>query len=154
MYAYTEDQDKLLFEYLPNIYMTNDNTDVGEVSCINTCNVFFCGASNYGEKRMSDRNNQRCLNLVEMLAFGSCIWIPGFMSTICNKLLCVLLNRKINRKLNFITSKPSHIPNALPCLYQETPKSSIKPISLLKSTYHSKENKCHRKASIFKVCRN
>jgi hypothetical protein len=36
MYAFTEDQDKLLFEYLPNY-----NTDVGEVSCINTCNVFF-----------------------------------------------------------------------------------------------------------------
>jgi hypothetical protein len=28
MYAFTEDQDKLLFEYLPNIYMSNDNTDV------------------------------------------------------------------------------------------------------------------------------
>jgi hypothetical protein len=73
MYAFTEDQDKLLFEYLPNIYMTNDNTDAGEVSCINTCNVFFCGASNYREKRRSNRNNQRCLNFVEMAAFGSCI---------------------------------------------------------------------------------
>jgi hypothetical protein len=141
MYAFTEDQDKLLFEYLPNIYMTNDNTDVGEVSCINTCNVFFCGASDYGEKRMSNRNIQRCLSFVEMAAFGSCIWIPGFMSTNGYKFICVLLNRKINRKLSFITSKPSHIPNAFPCLYQETPQSSIKPISLLKSTYHLKENK-------------
>jgi hypothetical protein len=73
MYAYTEEQDKLLFEYLPNIYMPNNNADAGEVSCINTCNVFFCGASNYGEKRMSNRNNQRCLSFVEMAAFGSCI---------------------------------------------------------------------------------
>jgi hypothetical protein len=32
MYAYTEEQDKLLFEYLPNIYMHNDNADAGEVS--------------------------------------------------------------------------------------------------------------------------
>jgi hypothetical protein len=73
MYAFTEDQDKLLFEYLPNIYMTNDNAETGEFSCINTCNVFFCGASNYGEKRMSNRNNRRCLSFVEMAAFGSCI---------------------------------------------------------------------------------
>jgi hypothetical protein len=32
MYAYTEEQDKLLFEYLPNIYMPNDNANSGEVS--------------------------------------------------------------------------------------------------------------------------
>jgi hypothetical protein len=103
--------------------------------------VFFCGASNYGEKRMSNRNNQRCLSFVEMAAFGSCILIPGFMSTIGYKFICVLLNRKINRELSFITSKPNHIPNVFPCLYQETPQSSIRPISLLKSTYNSKENK-------------
>jgi hypothetical protein len=60
MYAFTEDQDKLLLEYLPNINMSNENADAGEVSCINTCNVFFCGASNYGEKWMSNRTNQRC----------------------------------------------------------------------------------------------
>jgi hypothetical protein len=34
MYVFSEDPDKLLFEYLPNIYMSNDNADVGEVSCI------------------------------------------------------------------------------------------------------------------------
>jgi hypothetical protein len=114
------------FEYLPNIYMTNDNAETGEVSCINAYNVFFCGGSNYVEKRMSNRNIQHCLSFVEMAAFGSCI---GFMSTNGYKFICVLLNRKINRKLSILTSKPSHIPNAFPCLYQETPQSSIKPTS-------------------------
>jgi hypothetical protein len=87
LYAFTEDQDKLLFEYLPNIFMTNDNAETGEVSCINTYNVFYCGGSNYVEKRMSNRNIQRCLSFVEMTAFGSCIWIPGFMSTIGYKFI-------------------------------------------------------------------